>query len=192
MPKFLCVYCASSSLVDPLYYSGAVALGRGLVARGWSLVYGGGNVGLMGAVAQAVKEAGGVVVGVIPEFMRERELAFTAADELIVVDSMRERKRLMAERAEAFVALPGGIGTLEELAEAMTERYLNLSRKPVVIVNQNGFYDDLLRFFSRMVDERFKSPGLGRLYAVADRSDAVWPLLEQPTAFEPDRLWAPR
>lgn len=191
MPKFLCVYCASSSHLDAKYHCAAVALGRGLVERGWSLVYGGGNVGLMGAVAQAVKDRGGTVVGVIPEFMRARELAFTAADELIVVDSMRERKRLMAERADAFVALPGGIGTLEELAETMTERYLNLSRKPVVIVNQAGFYDDLLRFFARMVAERFKSDGLGRLYAVADEVAGVWPLLENPVPYEPDRIWAP-
>jgi len=115
-----------------------------------------------------VKDAGGHVVGVIPDFMRERELAYHQADELITVGSMRERKRIMEERAQAFLALPGGIGTLEELTEIMTLRYINRIDKPVVVFNQDGFYDDLLRFFDRMTRERFKSEGLQALFGVAD------------------------
>ena len=126
MAKLLCVYCGSSKNLESRYYSAAEAVGRSMVANGWGLVYGGGNVGMMGSVAGAVKGAGGHVVGVIPEFMKERELAFHQADELITVESMRDRKRIMEERASAFLALPGGIGTLEELAEIMTLRYLSL------------------------------------------------------------------
>ena len=192
MTKLLCVYCSSSATLDPKYYAAAEQLGRDLVARGWGLIYGGGNAGLMGSVARSVKAAGGHVVGIIPDFMIERELAFRAADELVTVATMRERKRLMAERADAFVTLPGGIGTLEELTEIMTERYLNLTRKPVVLVNQDGFYDDLIRFFGRMVSERFKSPGLTDLFTVASDIGDVWVHLENPRPFTADAIWLER
>jgi cytokinin riboside 5'-monophosphate phosphoribohydrolase len=189
MAKLLCVYCGSSKHLDPRYYSAADTIGRSMVQNGWGLVYGGGNVGMMGSVARAVKEAGGHVVGVIPEFMRDRELAYHQSDELIVVDSMRERKRIMEERASAFLALPGGIGTLEELTEIMTLRYINRIDKPVIVFNQDGFYDDLLRFFERMTRERFKSPGLHALFSVAATPAEIWPLLAKPDAFEADALW---
>ncbi|CAM2773678.1 TIGR00730 family Rossman fold protein [Rariglobus hedericola] len=189
MPKLLCVYCSSSTKIDPKYYAEGERLGRAMVAHGWGLVYGGGNVGLMGVVARSVKEAGGTVVGVIPDFMQVRELAYVEATELVVVPTMRERKRLMAERADAFLTLPGGIGTLEEMTEIMSERYLNLTQKPLILLNQDGFYDDLLRFFERMVAEKFKSAGLAELLAVAPTVDDVWPLLDQPKAFESDPIW---
>jgi uncharacterized protein (TIGR00730 family) len=189
MAKLLCVYCGSSKRLEPRYYSAAHAVGKAMVANGWGLVYGGGNVGMMGSVAQSVKEAGGHVVGVIPEFMKDRELAYHQADELITVDSMRERKRVMEERASAFLALPGGIGTLEELTEIMTLRYINRIDKPVVIYNQEGFYDDLLRFFDRMTRERFKSEGLQALFGVAASVGDIWPLLDKPGAFEVDPIW---
>ena len=192
MEKLLCVYCASSGLLDKKYHEVAAALGREMVAHGWGLVYGGGNVGLMGEVAQSVKRAGGHVVGVIPQFMIARELAYREANELITVDTMRERKRIMEERATAFLTLPGGIGTLEELTEIMTLRYINLLHKPIVLLNQDGFYDDLLRFFDRMTEEKFKSPGLHKLAAVATTLDEVWPLLEAPHAFEADAIWQNR
>ncbi|MBI5766222.1 MAG: TIGR00730 family Rossman fold protein [Verrucomicrobia bacterium] len=192
MSKLLCVYCASSRKLDPKYHEAARAVGRGMVERGWGLVYGGGNVGLMGEVAAAVKGAGGRVVGVIPEFMIARELAFREADELITVGTMRERKQLMEERAAAFLTLPGGIGTLEELTEIMTLRYINLLHKPIVLLNQDGFYDDLLRFFERMTAERFKSAGMASLLSVAATVDEVWPLLEAANAFEVDAIWQAR
>jgi len=192
MSKLLCVYCASSRKLDPKYHAVATALGRELVTRGWGLVYGGGNVGLMHSVAAAVKGAGGYVVGVIPDFMIARELAFREADELITVDSMRERKRIMIERATAFLTLPGGIGTLEELAEVMTLRYINLCHKPIVLLNQDGFYDDLLRFFDRMTRERFKSAGMQDLVSVAATLDEAWPMLETVNAFQPDAIWQAR
>ena len=124
--------------------------------------------------------------------MKSRELALTAADELVTVGTMRERKQLMEERADGFVTLPGGIGTLEEFAEVMTHRYLNRLHKPIVLVNQDGFYDDLLRFFERMTRERFKSPGLHDLFTVADTVDEVWPHLETPKPFTADALWRER
>jgi uncharacterized protein (TIGR00730 family) len=189
MAKLLCVYCGSSTKLDPGYYAAADAVGRAMVATGWGLVYGGGNVGMMGSVAAAVKGAGGHVVGVIPEFMKARELAYHNADELITVDSMRDRKRVMEERASAFLALPGGIGTLEELTEIMTLRYINRIDKTVVIFNQAGFYDDLLSFFARMTRERFKSSGLQDLYSVAGTVDEIWPILEAPGKFRADSLW---
>jgi hypothetical protein len=192
MPKLLCVYCSSSAKLDAKYYEVGERLGREMVARGWGLIYGGGNAGLMGVVARAVKASGGHVVGVIPAFMTERELAFHESDELVVVESMRERKRIMAERADAFVTLPGGIGTLEELSEIMTERYLNLTTKPLVLVNQEGFYDDLLRFFERMVREKFKSAGLNDLFAVANTLEEVWPRLAAPSSFTADPFWFTR
>jgi len=189
MAKLLCVYCGSSRNLDPKYYRAAEEVGRSMVVRGWGLVYGGGNVGMMGSLARAVKLAGGHVVGVIPEFMKKRELAYHESDELIIVASMRERKRVMEERASAFLALAGGIGTLEELAEIMTLRYINRMEKRVVVYNQDGYYDDLIRFFERMTRERFKSPGLSDLYSVASSADEIWPLLEGPSLFEADAIW---
>jgi cytokinin riboside 5'-monophosphate phosphoribohydrolase len=189
MPKLLCVYCSSSTKLDPKYYEAGERIGREMVAHGWGLVYGGGNIGLMGSVARSVKDAGGTVVGVIPDFMQTRELAYVEATELVVVSTMRERKRIMAERADAFLTLPGGIGTLEELSEIMSERYLNLTQKPLVLLNQDGFYDDLLKFFTRMVDEKFKSAGLAELLAVAATVEDVWPLLRDPKAYQADAIW---
>jgi uncharacterized protein (TIGR00730 family) len=189
MAKLLCVYCSASQRLDPSYYAAAAEVGRAMVENGWGLVYGGGNVGMMASVAQAVKAAGGPVVGVIPDFMEKRELAYREADELITVDSMRERKRIMEERASAFLALPGGIGTLEELAEIMTLRYINRMSKPVALYNLAGFYDDLLRFFERMTRERFKSEGLHALFGVAGTVPEIWPILGAASNFEADAIW---
>jgi len=189
MPKLLCVYCSSSTRIAPKYFEAGERLGREMVAQGWGLIYGGGNIGLMGVVARSVLAAGGTVVGVIPDFMQVRELAYAEATELVIVTTMRERKRIMAERADAFLTLPGGIGTLEEMTEIMSERYLNLTQKPLVLFNQDGFYDDLLMFFERMVAEKFKSAGLAELLAVASTLTEVWPLLDKPKAFEADILW---
>jgi uncharacterized protein (TIGR00730 family) len=165
--KLLCVYCSSSDRLDPKYAAAAEELGRELVARGWGLVYGGGKTGLMGAVARAVKAQGGRVVGVIPEFMKARELAYDEADELVTVVTMRERKLLMEARADAFVALPGGFGTLEEIMEILTLRQLDVVKKPCVFFNQDGFYDDLLRLFEKMLAGKFFKPSNMGLFRVA-------------------------
>jgi uncharacterized protein (TIGR00730 family) len=189
MTKLLCVYCSSSRHLDPKYYEAAGAVGRAMVARGWSLIYGGGKAGLMGALAQGVKAEGGTVVGVIPEFMKARELAFHEADELVIVETMAERKQVMLSRGTGFLALPGGIGTLEEMAEALTLRSLAKLHGPAVFFNQDGYYDDLLRFFDRMTAERFKISGMKGLYSVADTIDAIWPALENSPNYTVDPLW---
>ena len=187
--QLLCVYCSSSRELEAKYYAAGEAVGRELGRRGWGLIYGGGHAGVMGAVARAASAAGARVVGVIPHFMHKRELTYRESDELVRVDSMRERKRIRAERADAFLTLPGGIGTLEELSEIMVERSLNLTSKPLVLLNQDGFYDDFLRFLDRMVRERFKTARLAQTLAVASRVEEVWPLLESGTVPEVDPLW---
>jgi uncharacterized protein (TIGR00730 family) len=186
MPKLLCVYCSSSDRLDAKYYAAAEAFGRAMTARGWGLVYGGGKTGLMGTVARAVKGSGGRVVGVIPEFMKAKELAYEGADEIVTVLTMRERKMIMETRADAFVALPGGWGTLEEMMEIITLRSLDVLRKPCVFFNQDGFYDDLLRFFEKMVGEHFTKPSHRELYAVAATADEIFAQLDgfRPTAAE--------
>jgi uncharacterized protein (TIGR00730 family) len=189
MTKLLCVYCSSSRDLAPAYYESAGAIGRDLVGRGWGLVYGGGKIGLMGAVARGVKAAGGTVVGIIPEFMKARELEFKEADELITVATMAERKQAMIARADGFLALPGGIGTLEEIAEVLTLRYLGQTDKPAVFYNEDGYYDDLLRFFDRMTREKFRTRGVHGLYAVAAKRDEIWGFLEQPQPYEVAPLW---
>ena len=178
MSKLICVYCSSSDRLDAKYYAAAEALGRALAARGWGLVYGGGKVGLMGALARTVKAGGGRVVGVIPQFMCDKELAYDEADELVTVITMRERKMLMEARADAFVALPGGWGTLEEIMEILTLRQLDVIRKPCVFLNQGGFYDELFRFFGKMVEERFNKPTNLSLFEVARTVDETVAFLE--------------
>ncbi len=189
MSKLLCVYCASSDRLDPKYYAVAEELGRELVTRGWGLVYGGGKTGLMGAVARGTKAAGGRVVGVIPEFMKARELAFDEADELVTVVTMRERKLLMETRADAFVALPGGFGTLEEIMEILTLRQINVVHKPCVFLNQDGFYDDLLRFFDRMLAERFFKPSNMGLFQVATDVPDVFGQIEAAATIPSESKW---
>lgn len=185
MSRTLCVYCSSSDRLDKKYSVAAEALGRAMVARGWGLVYGGGKTGLMGMVARTVKKSGGRVVGVIPEFMKVKELAFDEADELVTVVTMRERKLLMESRADAFVALPGGWGTLEEIMEILALRQLDVLRKPCVFLNQDGFYDDLFRFFERMIGERFNKPSNLELFRVARTVEEVMNLVEgAPVAAE--------
>lgn len=152
-----------------------------MVARGWGLIYGGGRTGLMGAVARAVKSNGGRVIGVIPEFMKVRELAFDEADELVTVITMRERKLLMEARADAFVTLPGGWGTLEEIMEILTLRQLDLVKKPCVFFNQDGFYDDLLRLFDRMLEGKFFKPSNLELFRVAGTIPEIFDRIESAT-----------
>ena len=189
MTKLLCVYCASSDRLDPKYAAAAEELGREMVARGWGLVYGGGKTGLMGAVARAVKSRGGRVVGVIPEFMKARELAFDEADELVTVITMRERKLLMETRADAFVALPGGWGTLEEIMEILTLRQLDVVKKPCVFLNQDGFYDPLLALFATMLREKFFKPSNLELYRVATAVPEIFTQIEAAAGAKAESKW---
>ena len=189
MPKLLCVYCSSSDRLDPKYAAAAEELGHALVAHGFGLVYGGGKTGLMGTVARAVKARGGRVVGVIPEFMKARELAFDAADELVTVVTLRERKLLMEARADAFVALPGGFGTLEEILEILTLRQLDVVQKPCVFFNQDGFYNDLIRLFERMLAEKFFKPSNMDLFRVATTVPDIFTQIEAARGAKAESKW---
>ena len=189
MAKLLCVYCSSSDRIDQKYFAAAEALGAEMVVRGWGLVYGGGKTGLMGALARAVKAGGGRVVGVIPEFMKARELAYDEADELVTVVTMRERKLLMEARADAFVALPGGFGTLEEILEILTLRQLDVVKKPCVLLSQDGFYDDLLKLFQRMLEDRFFKPSNMGLFGVATSVPDIFERIKEGAAVQADSKW---
>lgn len=151
----LCVFCGASPGHDPVYREAAQAFGQTLAERQTELVWGGGHVGLMGVVADAVHARGGKSYGVIPEFMAERELAHPSATELLVVDSMHARKAAMARRAHGFVALPGGLGTMDELFEILTWAQLHIHHKPVGLLNVKGFFDPLLGFMQHMVETGF-------------------------------------
>lgn len=149
----VCVYCGSSNLTDPDYLSAASRFGAILANSGIRLVYGGGGVGLMGATARAVHDAGGRVLGIMPEFLRSREILYDEV-ETIVVRSMHERKMLMFEQSDAFVVLPGGIGTLEEVVELLSWRRLGLHRKPLVFLNQKNFWDPFFALIDHTVREK--------------------------------------
>jgi hypothetical protein len=156
--KSICVYCGSNAGSKPAYAERARALGTRIAREGLQLVYGGGNVGLMGIVADAVLEHGGEVVGVIPEQLVQWEVAHTGVTRLEVVDNMHERKARMFDLADAFVALPGGFGTLDEMFEMLTWRQLGLGRKPCAFLDVDGFYAPLIGMIDRMVEERFLHP----------------------------------
>jgi len=154
----ICVFCGSSPGHDPIYREQAAALGRLLAARGIGVVYGGAHVGLMGALADAALAAGGNVIGVIPQALVDHEVAHRGLSELRVVGSMHERKALMAELSDAFVALPGGIGTFEELFEVWTWSQLGLHTKPCGVLNVRGFYDGFATFLDHVLSEGFLKP----------------------------------
>lgn len=162
----LCVYCASSDSIPARYVEAAHVLGNEIVRRGWGLVYGGGSIGLMGQVAHVVRDAGGHVIGVIPQALYDREIAFVGASELIVTQTMRQRKQIMEDRADAFLTLAGGFGTLEELLEIMTLRLLGYHDKPIVIINTDGYYDALIAQFERIFAEQFAPERYRRIYQV--------------------------
>jgi len=167
MGQAICVFCASSSGLPEVYRRAARELGAELARRGHRLVYGGGNVGLMGELARSVHEHGGTVFGAIPRTLVDRELAYGAADELVVTDTLRERKAEMDAHADAFLALPGGFGTLEELLEVITLRQLRLHDRPVVLLNVAGYYDPFLAMVGSMVEQGFAPVGEGALFRVA-------------------------
>jgi uncharacterized protein (TIGR00730 family) len=165
-PLRVCVFCASSEAVDRRYREVAADLGKGLAAAGWELIYGGGNLGLMGEVARAALASGARVTGIIPDRLADREVALDQVTELIRTDTLRERKALMDARSDAFVVLPGGIGTLEELVEILTLKQLGYHHRAVVVVDADGYWDPLLEQVRRMVDQRLAAPSLLSLWQV--------------------------
>ena len=180
--KSVCVFCGSASGANPVYAATARELGRELAARKLALVYGGGRVGLMGEVASAALAAGGTVVGVIPHALALNEIAQEDCTELVVVDTMHERKALMADRSDAFVALPGGFGTCDELFEILTWAQLGIHNRPVAVLNVNGFFTPLLAWLDHIVTEGLLRPKHRGLLLVAD---AVPDLLDALASWVP-------
>lgn len=185
MLKRICVYCGSSPGRRLEYGTAAEALARELVKRDIALVYGGASVGIMGQIADATLAAGGFVTGVIPQMLVDKEVVHTGLSELKIVNSMHERKSLMADLSDGFIALPGGLGTLEELFEIMTWALLGLHGKPCALLNVAGYYDQLSAFLDHATEERFIKPVHRSQLIVDDRPDR---LLERMTEFRPAKV----
>jgi uncharacterized protein (TIGR00730 family) len=184
--KSICVYCGSGPGTNPAFVSAARTLGKILATNRIRLVYGGGSVGLMGELATAVLAHGGEITGVIPDFLTDREHMLKEAQEVIITRDMHERKRLMFERADAFVALPGGIGTLEELVEQLTWAQLGRHKKPILIANIDGFWDPLCALLDHMEKLQFIRAGLSVNLLVADRIEDILPKLIAATRAVPE------
>ncbi|HEY2210403.1 MAG TPA: TIGR00730 family Rossman fold protein [Bradyrhizobium sp.] len=180
--KTVCVYCGSGPGTNPRFIESAIALGKALAENGIRLVYGGGSIGLMGAVATSVLDHGGTVTGIIPDFLTSREHALTRVQEMIVTPDMHERKRLMFECSDAFVALPGGIGTLEELVEQLTWQQLGRHSKPVLLANIDGFWEPLLALLAHMRATEFIRPSLAVNILKAERVEDILPRLRAAAA----------
>ncbi|WFE88076.1 TIGR00730 family Rossman fold protein [Roseibium porphyridii] len=177
--KSVCVYCGSSFGSDPTHEAAATRLGQLIADAGLRLVYGGGSVGLMGTVAKSALESGGDVTGIIPKFLEKREVMLDTLEDLVITNDMHERKHLMFEKSDAFIALPGGIGTLEEAVEMMTWAQLGQHRKPVVLANINGFWSPLLELLDHMRAQGYIRPDTEVPYLVAKKIEDILPLLRQ-------------
>lgn len=172
MNKIICVYSSSSNLIGPQYFQLATTLGQAIASRGDTLLFGGGLIGLMGATAQAVQANQGRVIGVIPEALNQKGIVYELCDELIITPGLRERKAIMDSRSDAFIALPGGFGTLEEVLEIITLKQLRYHQKPIVILNIDGFYDPLLQQFTAIIERNFAVSESKQLYLITDSIDA--------------------
>jgi uncharacterized protein (TIGR00730 family) len=184
--KTICVYCGSGPGSNPRFIEAAIALGKVLAENRIRLVYGGGSIGLMGALATSVLDHGGTVTGIIPDFLTSRENALTRVQELVVTPDMHERKRLMFERSDAFVALPGGVGTLEELVEQLTWKQLGRHTKPILLANVDGFWEPLLALLAHMRATQFIRPNLAVDVLKAERVEDILPRLRAAAARVPD------
>jgi len=184
--KTICVYCGSGPGSNPRFIEAAIALGKVLAENRIRLVYGGGSIGLMGALATSVLDHGGTVIGIIPDFLTSRENALTRVQELVVTPDMHERKRLMFERSDAFVALPGGVGTLEELVEQLTWKQLGRHTKPILLANVDGFWEPLLALLAHMRATQFIRPNLAVEVLKAERVEDILPRLRAAAARVPE------
>jgi len=189
--KNVCVYCGSSSNVDEAYKAAATKLGAMVAQEDWGVVYGGGRVGLMGLVADSALKAGGDVVGIIPEHIQEREVQHEDLTELHVVDTMHVRKQMMVDRSQAFVILPGGLGTLDELFELMTWKQLGLHDKPIVIVNMNGYWDDMLKAVRHIAKQGFMREDDLNMFVEVQNVDEVPEAIKNAPMekFDPTTKW---
>lgn len=182
----VCVYCASSQAADPVYRAEAETLGRALAGGGCSVVYGGGSMGSMGAVADGALAAGGEVIGILPRFMADLEWGHPGLTRLELVEDMRERKHKLLTGSDAVVALPGGCGTLEELFEAITLKRLGLYFGPIILLNTRGFYDDVVRLLDRSIDERFMNPEHRAMWTLVERAEDVLPTIRATPRWRED------
>ena len=184
--RTVCVYCGSGPGTNPHFEGAAIALGKVFAENDIRLVYGGGSIGLMGALATSVLDHGGTVTGIIPDFLTSRENALTRVQELVVTPDMHERKRLMFERSHAFVALPGGVGTLEELVEQLTWKQLGRHTKPILLANVDGFWEPLLALLAHMRATQFIRPNLAVDVLKAERVEDILPRLRAAAARVPE------
>ncbi len=176
--RAICVFCASSNAVGSVYRDAAADLGRRMGQAGIDLVYGGASIGLMGAVARGVHEKDGKVTGVLPKFFKTIEIEYGEADELIVTRDMRERKAIMDERSDAFMVLPGGVGTLEEAMEIFSMIQLKQTVKPLVLINTEGFYDGIIRHFEQLVTLKFAKAEILKMYALVNTPEEAMVFIE--------------
>ena len=185
----ICVFCSSSQSVDDSFKDTALELGREIGRRRIDLVYGGASIGLMGCVARGVHEEKGKVIGVLPEFFKEKDIEYSEADELIVTQDMRERKAEMDKRSDAFIVLPGGVGTLEEAMEILSMHQLRLTDKPLVFINTKGFYEGLRITFEEMVDLKFAKPNIMDMYKMVPDPQKALDYLFNYTSQPLDKKW---
>ncbi|MEL7531979.1 MAG: TIGR00730 family Rossman fold protein [Bacteroidota bacterium] len=183
--KSICVFCGSNTGSNPVFAEAAVKLGQSLAVRKIRLVYGAGNVGLMGVIADACLDAGGEVLGVIPGFLKAKEVCHTGLSELIVTDTMHERKQIMADHSDGFIAMPGGFGTLDELCEILTWSQLGLHANPIGLLNVAGYFDHLVQMFDHMVSQRFLAQPNRELVLADVRPQD---LLQKMTNFDPPEV----
>jgi uncharacterized protein (TIGR00730 family) len=177
-PRSVCVYCGSKVGKDPAYLDAACQFGRILAKNEIELVYGGGSLGLMGVVAESALEAGGRVVGIIPKFLREVEAQLEDVSELIVTHSMHERKQIMFERSNAFVSLPGGIGTLDETVEIMTWAQLSRHNKPIILLDIHGYWSPFTELLAHMIGNGFVGEEVAKLWTTVDGPEAILPAID--------------
>lgn len=174
----ICVFCSSSNAVDKCYFDQAHQLGKLISEANHQLVYGGANVGLMEHLAVSVSKSGGKVIGIIPQKIHDNKLASSFANELIITSSMDERKKLMREKSDAFIALPGGFGTLEEILEVITLKQLDYHRKPIVFLNTNGFFNSLFEQFEKSYSEKFAKESYRKLFVVVNTASQILTYIE--------------
>jgi uncharacterized protein (TIGR00730 family) len=187
--KTICVYCSSSNRVPEPYLEAARELAAAMVRDGYDLVYGGADAGIMGLVAAEVHRHGGRVYGIIPQKLADKGLAWSGVDECVITADMRDRKRVMEERASAFICLPGGFGTLEELLEIITLKQLQYHNKAIVLLNTRGFFDTLLELFTRIYNEKFAKPEFESLYSLAANVDDALQYIREYTPPVPIEKW---
>lgn len=188
----ICVFLSSSDAVDPHFVDLTIELGNAIGINGHTLVYGGNETGLMGKLADAVKESGGSILGVSPQKLHDMGRSYKDCDELIISKDLRDRKAIMDERSDAFIALPGGLGTLEEIIEVLNLKYLRYHQKPVIFINHKGFYESLFTVFEQYYAGRFTKRAIEKLYAALPDVDSVFPYLENYVPIQVEEKWYDR